>query len=262
MAKRPKVWVDAGHGGNDPGASGFGLVEKNMTLVTAFAVKEELEAHGVEVGMTRTTDVYVDLSKRAQMANAWGADLFVSCHYNAGGGDGAEVIHSVSGGVSKSLAENIVNYIKKELGQNLRPNPVYSRTNKNGKDYYAVIRETKMPAVIVEPGFVDSNDRLLFDTVEEQKKVGIAIAHGILKQLNIPIKKQQETKKPNPQPAAKKIVTVTAYVLNVRQGAGTDYKVLGTVKKDTKLEVLETKNGWYKIKFESGYGWISSKYTK
>jgi N-acetylmuramoyl-L-alanine amidase len=272
---KPKVKLDPGHGGSDPGASAHGLVEKHMTLVTAFAAKEELEAHGVEVSMTRTTDVYIDLSKRAQMANDWDADLFVSIHYNAGGGDGAEAIHSVAGGVSKSLAENIVESVKEELGQNLRPRAVYSRANSRGKDYYAVIRETKMPSVIIEPAFVDSNDRFMFDTVEEQRKAGVAIAHGILKQLGIPIKSKKATpvqesqkptpaSKPTPKPASqtKKVGTVTADVLNVRKGPGTNYDVITTLKKGTKIEIATESNGWYKTPISGPkYGYVSAKYV-
>lgn len=191
-----KVWLDAGHGGSDPGACAFGLVEKTMNLISTLEAKRVLEAHGVQVGLSRSTDVYVGIDARPQKANAWGADLFVSIHYNAGGGDGAEAIHSVVGGASKRLAETIVDTIKSELGQNLRPRKVFSRTGSSGKDYHGVIRGSKMPATIVEGAFVDSADRLLVDTVAEQKKMGEAIAHGILKYLGVKGTPVTEASKP------------------------------------------------------------------
>lgn len=175
--------LDPGHGGKDPGASGNGVTEKVAALSTAFEVKAELEKYGVTVAMTRTTDVFVELSDRAAKANAWGANLFVSCHYNAGGGVGSEVIHSIYGGTGKTLAENIVKTLVSEVGFGIHKG-AYSREGSNG-DYYAVIRETNMPAVIVEPGFVDSSDSQKFDSLSDQRRVGVAIAHGILNTLGI-----------------------------------------------------------------------------
>lgn len=178
-----KVMLDPGHGGKDPGASGNGVTEKVAVLSTAFEVKAELEKYGVTVAMTRTTDVFLELSDRANKANAWGADLFVSCHYNAGGGVGAEVIHSIYGGTGKTLAENIMKTLISEIGVKTHKG-AYSREGSNG-DYYAVIRQTNMPGVIVEPGFVDSSDSQNFDTLAKQQRVGKAIAHGILNTLGI-----------------------------------------------------------------------------
>ncbi len=79
-----KVVVDAGHGGKDDGAtSPLGLREKRVTLEVARKVKEGLEAAGIQVIMTRSADVFIPLSERAQIANKNGADLFVSIHANA-----------------------------------------------------------------------------------------------------------------------------------------------------------------------------------
>lgn len=87
-----KVWLDAGHGGSDTGASGYGLQEKDVVLKIVKYAKSYLEANykNVQVKLTRSTDVFYGLSKRASMANQWGADLFVSVHANAGGGTGFE----------------------------------------------------------------------------------------------------------------------------------------------------------------------------
>jgi len=182
-----KVWLDPGHGGSDPGAVSGNLIEKHMNLTTAIACKVELERHGVIVGMSRTTDIYLDLDERCALSNAWGPDFFVSIHYNAGGGDGVEAIHSIFHGMTDDiLASRIVNRIVSELGQNTRPKPTYTRLNSRGTDYYGVIRGNNAPPVIVEGAFVDSADSKIVDTVEEQQRFGIAIAHGILDAAGMP----------------------------------------------------------------------------
>ncbi len=173
-----KVFLDAGHGGKDPGAVYSNLIEKDMALVCALACKEFLTRYGVTVKLSRENDVYLSLTERADMANRWGADLFVSCHFNAGGGDRGEVIHSVYAGKGQALAEAISEQLKAFGQQEVR---TYSKTASCGKgDYHTVIAGTNMPAVIVEPCFIDSADRELADTREEQEQVGICVAKGIL----------------------------------------------------------------------------------
>ncbi|MBP3337335.1 MAG: N-acetylmuramoyl-L-alanine amidase [Clostridia bacterium] len=174
-----KVFLDAGHGGSDPGAVSGGLVEKNMTLICANGAKNLLEKYGIDVKMSRTGDNSFSLYERADMANAWGADLFVSCHFNAGGGNRGEVIHSVFGGKGQILAQNIANELKNLGQENVR---IYSKGATNGSgDYFTVIAKTNMPAVIVEPCFIDNDeDRVLADTEDKQYLVGVAIAKGIL----------------------------------------------------------------------------------
>ncbi len=181
-----KVWLDAGHGGKDAGACANGLREKDINLVATLECKNVLVSHGVIVGMTRTTDVFYELNERCRMANNWGANIFVSVHTNAGGGDGAEAIHSIHYGTGTELAKNMVAAIKEYTPQNLRPRATYSKANSTGNaDYFAVIRNTNMSASIVEMGFIDSVDHEVIDTIEEQKAMGRAIAYGILKTLGI-----------------------------------------------------------------------------
>ena len=178
-----KVFLDAGHGGKDPGACASGLVEKSMTLITAKGAKAQLEAAGVTVMLSRTDDRFLTLTERAEKANRWGADLLVSCHYNAGGGDRGEVIHSVSGGRGKALAEKVAMSIA-ELGQG--STRIYCKPATSGSgDYFTVIAKSNMPAIIVEPCFIDSSDRELADTEDKQWGMGIAVAKGILNYLGI-----------------------------------------------------------------------------
>lgn len=181
MADEKKVGLDAGHGGYDGGAYYNGVKEKDINLEVTLQVGDILKRHGVIVYYTRISDVFVDLSERCRILNELFVDYMVSIHHNAGGGDGAETIHSIYGGLGKELAEKIMEEFI-AIGQNKRA--VYSRTGNNG-DYYGVIRESNMPCVISEYGFMDTIDMQIFDTPEERTVEAIAIAKGILRQLEI-----------------------------------------------------------------------------
>jgi len=81
-----KIYIDPGHGGNDPGAVANGLREKDLTLKIGLKLRDYLSGYeNVQIRMSRTTDKTVSLSERTNDANKWGADLFVSIHINAGG---------------------------------------------------------------------------------------------------------------------------------------------------------------------------------
>lgn len=86
-----KLVIDAGHGGYDSGAVGNGLVEKNLTLQIARRVRDILTVnYPITIKMTRDSDVFISLSERANIANAFSADYFISFHINSGGGTGFE----------------------------------------------------------------------------------------------------------------------------------------------------------------------------
>lgn len=189
-----KIYIDAGHGGKDGGASANGLVEKNLNLKVAKYLAEFLAKQGISTEMSRTTDTYVELSTRASRANLAKADYFVSIHHNAGGGHGADVIHSVVGGDGEELADKIIAEFKKIGQENHRADPTYFRTNSAGKDYYAVIRATKMPAVISEFAFLDSADKAIVDTDAELKAEAEALGRAILAQLGVTEKVISATK--------------------------------------------------------------------
>ena len=178
-----KVYVSAGHGGSDPGAVANGLKEKDVNLVIAMACGEELQRHGVEVKMSRTTDISRTSTQDITECNAFAPDLAVDIHNNAGGGDGAEIYHHYGGGKGKTLAVNILNEMV-AMGQNSRG----AKTKKNsaGRDYYYFIREIAAPSVVIECTFLDNKtDVQIVDTEAEQKTMGVAIAKGILKTLGI-----------------------------------------------------------------------------
>lgn len=178
-----KVFLGVGHGGSDPGAVGY-IKEADVNLSMALACRDYLQAHGVEVKMSRTRDENDPLSEEIRECNAFNPDYAVDIHNNAGGGDGFEVIHTLNGGKGKILAQNIEAEVK-AIGQNSRG--LKTKANSSGNDYFGFIRSIKAPSVIVEGVFVDNAaDAAQADTQAEQAAFGVAYAKGILKTLNIP----------------------------------------------------------------------------
>jgi N-acetylmuramoyl-L-alanine amidase len=134
--------------------------------------------------MSRTKDENDSISDEIKECNTFKPDLAVDIHNNAGGGDGAECFYHHNGGRGKTLAENVLAEIVK-TGQNSRG--IKTRVNSSGRDYYAFIRETTAPAIIVECAFLDNaSDIQILNTVDKQSAMGIAIARGILRTLGIP----------------------------------------------------------------------------
>ena len=186
-----KVFIGVGHGGSDPGAVANNVKEKDLNLSIALACRDLLKKHGVEVRMSREKDENDPIGEEVNECNAYGADFAVDIHNNAGGGDGGEVFYSHLGGKGKTLAENILAEIVK-TGQNSRG--IKTRVNSQGKDYYAFIRNTSCPAVIVECCFLDNaTDLKILATESDRKAMGVAIAKGILKTLGIEIQAEKST---------------------------------------------------------------------
>lgn len=182
-----KVFIGVGHGGIDSGAVGVGgALEKAFNLSIALYTRSFLVKYGVMVIMSRTADENDSLEEEIRECNLALPDLAVDIHNNASPyhtGDGFEAYYHYKGGLSKDLAENIEAEVIK-LGQNSRG--CKTRLGDDGRDWYAFIRETVCPAVIVENCFIDNvKDITILDTVEEQKAFGEAIAKGILITLNI-----------------------------------------------------------------------------
>src|SRR5690554_5954399 len=109
-----KVWLDAGHGGKDPGAVGNGLQEKNITLPVTLEIGEILKRHGITVGYSRTTDTYVSLEDRANKANSFSADIFVSIHCNAVEKNSAHGVETYSH-IGSTKGAKLAEYIRDEV---------------------------------------------------------------------------------------------------------------------------------------------------
>ena len=146
-----KIFIDPGHGGSDGGAAANGLKEKDVTLKIAKKIRSRLGNYeGVSTKMSRTTDKYISLTGRTNMANSWNADFFLSIHINAGGGTGYEdYIHSSLS--STSTAGKIQNEINKAV-----VSETGWRNRGKKKANFAVLRQSKMPAVLTENGFIDT----------------------------------------------------------------------------------------------------------
>ena len=185
-----RVFIGVGHGGADPGAIGGGLEEKNVNLAMALACKQELERHGVTVGISRMVDEDDPLVQEIQEANAFAPDLAVDVHNNAGGGDGFEVYRQTGKHASKSLKLAAALEARvKELGQNSRG--VKTRLNASGQDYYGWLRQVNAPAVLCEGAFLDTTDREAVDSPQKQENFGIAYAKAILDVLGISWKEEK-----------------------------------------------------------------------
>jgi hypothetical protein len=165
--------IDPGHGGTDPGAVGNGIIEKVYTLEVSLYQFARFKALGVPVKMTRTVDKYLGPNERSAIVKNSGAKQCISNHVNAGGGDGAEVIHSIysDGKLAREIADNLA-----RAGQNVRR--IFSRKGSSGSDYYYMHRQTgSVSTNIVEYGFLDSKG----DDVRQLKTDQIRYAEAVVK---------------------------------------------------------------------------------
>ena len=180
--KNSLVIIDPGHGGADPGAIGIrGIRETDVVLDVSKRVKQLLSEKGVRVRLTRKSEIDLDLPPRVLFANRTGADIFVSIHANASQGkkrniNGLETFY-YRGWRGRLLAKRIQKHI-------LRVSPGSpDRGVKQGKFY--VIKNTRMPAVLVEIGFLTGRlDARRLEQSMHRKRIAFAIAKGILEYLS------------------------------------------------------------------------------
>lgn len=168
MAK--KVCLDAGHGGKDSGAVGYGRKEKDDVLKMVLSVGKILAKAGISVYYTRTTDIYESPTAKAMEANRYGVDFFASFHRNAANGSatGFETLVYANSGAAKICADK-ANAAMAALG-------FKNRGTKIRRDL-AVLNTTRMQAVLFEIGFIDNQgDNNLFDKKFDQIAQGLASA--------------------------------------------------------------------------------------
>lgn len=155
-----RIVIDPGHGGKDPGAiSVSGVREKELTLAAAQVLQAVLEEAGARVLMTRSGDEYVDLYMRAELANEFAADAFISIHMNSYHNpqlSGTETYHHPSADEGRRLAKLVHEEVLKALGRSDR--------GVRSADF-VVLRETTMPAVLVEAGYLSNptEEQILLD---------------------------------------------------------------------------------------------------
>lgn len=164
------VCLDPGHGGMDPGCDYNGRIESEDNWALALAVKQEMESKGIEVIMTRNdNDTKVFLKDRVAIANASGADYFISLHRNKGEGYGIETWMTATNDttVTETLTNNVHNALVGVGVQRDRGVKTGTETGE-GSDYY-VIGNTTMPACLLEFGFINNEeDNRLFDANKQE----------------------------------------------------------------------------------------------
>ena len=192
------VYLDAGHGGYDPGASYFGISEKSLTLAIQSRVKAKLEAEGYQVVTTRTSDTYVDLTDRSRAANASESDVFVSIHINASGSSAAQGIETYyyqpyaeypsrinatyhANPTRLSMSDTLANAIQSSL-----INATGAQNQGVKRQTFAVLRETTAPAVLLELGFLSNpQEAARLNTSAYQEILANAIVAGIKRYYSI-----------------------------------------------------------------------------
>ncbi|MEA3320543.1 MAG: N-acetylmuramoyl-L-alanine amidase [Bacillota bacterium] len=171
-----RIAIDPGHGGTDPGAVGNGLQEKDIVFDISKRLENKVTSAGSLPLMTRTTDVYIPLADRVLYAENKGADIFVSIHVNSftdPGANGTETWYSdkYQSQESKELAEAIQDELVEELG-------LRDRGVKEGS--FVVIRDSKMPSVLVEVAFLsNSEEAKLLASATFREKAAKAIYNGV-----------------------------------------------------------------------------------
>lgn len=221
MAKK-RIVIDAGHGNQDPGAIGpTGKKEKDFNLTMAIKLDAILKGNpNLDVSLTRRTDVFLELKERVSIANKLPAELFISIHANAASSaaSGTETYYNRT--TSAPLAGVIQRHMLAATG-------FKDRGARYGN--FAVIRDTKMDAVLLEVGFISNpeEEKKLFDS-DFQNRVALAVAQGICEYLGVPFDI------PAPSTPGTEPVKVTPYPemnVTVHTAAGstyTGYNIKGT----------------------------------
>ncbi len=194
--EKPVIILDAGHGGEDPGAIGAnGVLEKDLNLAVAFELKSGLEEKGYTVIMTRTEDKMLytesenikgirklsDLKNRCKFGAEYENALFISIHMNSFGASkysGLQVYYAHDDSESRSLAEHVQTSVRTNL------QPDNDRVVKDGKDIY-VLRHNDANAILIECGFITNEAECeKLSEKEYQKELSFAIICGIIEYMN------------------------------------------------------------------------------
>ncbi|MEI4802086.1 N-acetylmuramoyl-L-alanine amidase [Bacillus sp. FJAT-51639] len=236
-----KLVIDAGHGGYDSGAVGNGLEEKNLTLQIAQRVRDILLAtYYVDIEMTRDSDVFVALSERANIANSYNADFFISFHINSGGGTGYEdyIYNGLPSGSSAAMKQaKMHEAVRTVLNQ-------YGLQDRGAKTAdYAVLRETAMDALLTETAFIDTTlDANLLKNQQFIEDLCQAYTKGIANIMGLSAKENPNP--PAPDPQAIGVVNILGTNVNLRTGPSTSYSVIRQLNAPESYVVFNESNGW------------------
>ncbi|MFM0788102.1 GBS Bsp-like repeat-containing protein, partial [Streptococcus suis] len=190
------VYIDPGHGGRDSGASYGGVHEKNLALSVSNKLRENLLKYGINVLMTRTGDYDVDFkTERSRMTNASNADLFISIHFNATGAgvsnsSGIETYwyqydSEYQPKINKEMHNNPTRLAESEILANKVQESLIKETGAVNRgvrrETFAVLRETAIPAILVELGFMDNPSELqVIKQDSYHTRLAKALAQGVM----------------------------------------------------------------------------------
>ncbi len=206
-----RIVLDAGHGGHDPGAVANALKEKDLTLTITKHIGRMLsEYEGVEVFYTRTDDRFLELEERAEIANRLNADFFCSVHINSGGGTGFESFIFNNPDAKTIVYQNVIHAeIMKAIGN------VKDRGKKRAN--YAVLRETKMPAILTENLFIDNpNDAAKLKSEQFLLQIAYGHVNGLAKAFGL---KKKAKSQPKENETEKKLYRVQVGAFSDRENA-------------------------------------------
>nr|WP_246869609.1 N-acetylmuramoyl-L-alanine amidase [Priestia megaterium] len=242
-----KLYLDPGHGGYDPGAQGNGLDEKDITLAIALKIRNTIlkDYENVQVKMSRTSDTTKSLAQRSSEANAWDADFFLAIHINSADSSAQGYEDFIYNGASNSSrAATVQDIIHAEV---MKVNQLKDRGQK--KANFHVIRETNMPAILTENGFISNkHDAQLMKDSSWQQKVAQGHVNGIAKAFGLKRKATKETPK---TPQSSLMTVYTVYVGSYKSKENAQDRVAELKKKNIISSIVTTKISgatWYRVK--------------
>ncbi len=177
---KPLIYLDAGHGGSDFGATikTPRMIEKRYALTTAHYAKRWLEKMGYPVSLTRSRDFFISLRKRAYLANRARAVIFVSIHFNSSPNKIAHGVEIYYYDGKNKRSVNSRNLARSVLNRVVFGTKAKARGIKKGR--FVVLRETKMPAILVEGGFLtNAKERNNIRNRAYLQKIAKGIAEGV-----------------------------------------------------------------------------------
>ncbi|MEH6905659.1 N-acetylmuramoyl-L-alanine amidase [Neobacillus drentensis] len=251
-----KLYLDPGHGGEDPGAQDNGLNEKDITLAIALKIRTIIlkDYENVQVKMSRTSDTTKGLAERSSAANDWDADFFLAIHINSADNSAQGYEDFIYDGLSdSSKAAKYQDIIHSEV---IKVNQLKDRGQKRAN--FHVLRETKMPSLLTENGFISNkHDAELMKDSSWQLKVAQGHVNGIARAFNLKRKVTKETPKTTTTPKTTQTTTKTVYTVYVGSYKSKDNakdRVAELKKKSIKSSIVPTKISgatWYRVKVAS-----------
>lgn len=274
-----KVYIDCGHGGTDSGAvnRSRNVLEKNISLELGKLVEAKLKVCGVDVKLSRTSDISKSLSARTSEANSWGANALVSIHVNDAtkeDGNGNKIPDPDAQGLETFCYKFVYKELATCIQNELVSANLYNKNRGVKEGNLHMVRESKMAAALVETFFINNNKDLDL-MLNNKDRFATAIAKGICKFLKIPyvegggggsVPSGQQF--PNGEYQGRK-ARVLASSLNVRYDRWIDDnpepKIIGTVTQGQIVDLGYCLKGWVALQNFSGnkgFGYVNSKYLE